>query len=386
MELYDFGNTIISEGVDYSRKGDFLGFTIGSTHSSELGIVRISDSNRYTEDLIPEHSEKTATSSGLDMTYYFDSNYTQKKFTIKFAFDSLTEIQLRKLRQIFSKKEPQDLIFDETPYKVYSVKIDGQPQLSYLCFDEDYKRVYKGDGSVSFIAYYPFARSRFKYIEDYNIQNIPEWGGMKDNKSDWLESSGIISKNTSYILSTDSTNSISNYIDANHFVEETIRKRQFIPVKNVGDLETNIKIRIYFYPISNMAWIDITNNKNLFTNKKNIVSLSYTDFNSIENKYEYKEEIGRLEFKIEPYELAEDIFNNKKSYLEIDMEKELIFYHRDNLKSIYNNNIISGNFFKIPKTNNNEILVLKLETESLDNNAVNRNVLGMSIDYDYLYY
>lgn len=369
MELYDFGNTIISEGVDYSRKGDFLGFTIGSTHSSELGIVRISDSNRYTEDLIPEHSEKTTTSSGLDMTYYFDSNYTQKKFTIKFAFDSLTEIQLRKLRQIFSKKEPQDLIFDETPYKVYSVKIDGQPQLSYLCFDEDYKRVYKGDGSVSFIAYYPFARSRFKYIEDYNIQNIPEWSGIKDNKSDWLESSGIISKNTSYILSTNS-NSISNYIDANHNTETNIRKRQFIPIKNSGDSETNIKIKIELSGSLGSTGIDENTRYGI------VISLGYA--NSLGGS---EEDIGKIELKIKPYELEKD-----SAYLEVDTEKELVFYCKNNSKNIYNNNIISGNFFKIPKTEKDEFLILKLQIESLDGSVANDRILGMSIDYDYLYY
>lgn len=371
MELYDFGNTIISEGVDYSRKGDFLGFTIGSTHSSELGIVRISDSNRYTEDLIPEHSEKTATSSGLDMTYYFDSNYTQKKFTIKFAFDSLTEIQLRKLRQIFSKKEPQDLIFDETPYKVYSVKIDGQPQLSYLCFDEDYKRVYKGDGSVNFIAYYPFARSRFKYIEDYNIQNIPEWGGIKDNKSDWIESSGIISKNTAYVVYIDNKNRpVENVIDANHDTDQNITKRQFIPIKNSGDLETNIKIKIEL--ISGLLGSTGIDKNTLYG-----IVISLKHANSLG---EFGEDIGKIELKIKPYELADS------AYLEVDTEKELVFYCKNNSKKIYNNNIISGNFFKIPKTEKDEFLILKLQIESLDGSELNNHILGMSVNYNYLYY
>jgi hypothetical protein len=36
-----------------SIKGDFIGFTLGNVHSSELGLVRVSDGSRYNEDLLP---------------------------------------------------------------------------------------------------------------------------------------------------------------------------------------------------------------------------------------------------------------------------------------------------------------------------------------------
>jgi hypothetical protein len=36
-----------------SIKGDFIGFTLGDIHSSELGLVRVSDGSRYNEDLLP---------------------------------------------------------------------------------------------------------------------------------------------------------------------------------------------------------------------------------------------------------------------------------------------------------------------------------------------
>jgi len=32
---------------------DFVGFTFDGIHSSELNIIRTSESNRYTEDLVP---------------------------------------------------------------------------------------------------------------------------------------------------------------------------------------------------------------------------------------------------------------------------------------------------------------------------------------------
>ena len=96
------------------------------------------------------------------------------------AFDSLTEAEYRRLRQHFGDKGIHELIFDERPYKVYTAKVTGTPQLKTICFDGEDKdgnpcRIYKGEGTLTFTAYYPFARSRFKYLEDYTSTNIPEW-------------------------------------------------------------------------------------------------------------------------------------------------------------------------------------------------------------------
>lgn len=58
---------------------------------------------------------------------------------------------------MFSYKGIKPIIFDEFPYKKYMVKCAQPPQLKYLCFDYQDIRVYKGEGNVQFIAYYPFA-------------------------------------------------------------------------------------------------------------------------------------------------------------------------------------------------------------------------------------
>lgn len=58
---------------------------------------------------------------------------------------------------MFAKREIQPLIFDEFPYKKYMVKCAQPPQLKYLCFDHLEFRIYKGEGTVQLIAYYPFA-------------------------------------------------------------------------------------------------------------------------------------------------------------------------------------------------------------------------------------
>ena len=40
-------------------KGDFISFTYNGVHSTELGIVHVSASNRYTDALLPTIQDKT---------------------------------------------------------------------------------------------------------------------------------------------------------------------------------------------------------------------------------------------------------------------------------------------------------------------------------------
>ncbi len=140
-------------------QGDFLGFQLGNEHSYGLNITRVSTNDRYQDNLLPNFADATVQVPGGDGTYYWNTYYTQKPFTIDFAFDDLRDEDLRALRQMFSYKGIKPLIFDEFPYKKYMVKCAQPPQLKYLCFDHLEFRIYKGEGTVTMIAYYPFAFS-----------------------------------------------------------------------------------------------------------------------------------------------------------------------------------------------------------------------------------
>lgn len=163
----------MSERLEF--KGDYMGFTYNKRHSSEFGIVRVSDGSRFNENLLPTMQDKTVQVPGGDGTYYFGSYYTQRQFSVSFAFDALTENELAELKRHFGNKGVHDLIFDETPYKVWSAKVTGTATIKYIPFDEgDTHRLYKGEGSIQFTCYYPFARCRsvsrdfYKDIEEYN--------------------------------------------------------------------------------------------------------------------------------------------------------------------------------------------------------------------------
>ena len=219
--------------------GDFTGFTFGNWHSSDpqVGdiVVRVSGGDRYEEQLHPEVKDITAEVPGRDGEYYFGSNYGPKTIDIEIAFDHLTEEQFRKLRQVFGTRKIKELIFDERPYKKYMAKIESPIELSYICFDEPKRhidtsgnargvrwveethteavideetgeptdetvevtervretiypyvkdegteRIYKGEGKISFICYFPFAKSVYKQIPN------------GEEESDWAISSGIL--------------------------------------------------------------------------------------------------------------------------------------------------------------------------------------------------
>ena len=141
--------------------GDFLGFTLGETHSSQLNITRVSSGDRYEDILLPQFKDTTLEVPGGDGTYYLDTFYTQKPFTRNFAYDDLRDEDLRALRQLFGFKGLQQLIFDEFPYKKYMVKAVSPPSFRYICFDYQNMRLYKGEGSAQLVAYYPYAMATF---------------------------------------------------------------------------------------------------------------------------------------------------------------------------------------------------------------------------------
>ena len=174
---------------------DFCGFTWRGEHSSNHGIVRVSDGSRYNDTILPAFQDTTQKMPGSDGTLYWESFYTNKTFSINIAFDHLTEDNYRKLRQWLNGKDRGELIFDEAPYKTYTVKLQSAPQLKTICFNESNQRIYKGEGTISFVAYYPFARGRYKFETDIkDIVNVEEWidasglkGATKDNYNSFSE-------------------------------------------------------------------------------------------------------------------------------------------------------------------------------------------------------
>ena len=145
---------ILTDNYDY----DFIGFTYNGKHSiNDLKIYRTSDGSRYNETLNPTITDKTVEIIGNEGPILTSSYHKTRAFQIKFAYDNLTEEEFYNLSKVFDGKDVHDLIFDECPYKVYKAKVTGTPSLKYICFDNNGVDIYKGEGTINFTCYEPYA-------------------------------------------------------------------------------------------------------------------------------------------------------------------------------------------------------------------------------------
>lgn len=158
---------------------DFQGFRFGNVHSSDLNLIVVSSSNRYNKNLLPPPKDYTVDVPGGDGKYYFGQTFNSRDFTVNVAFDNVSEPTFRKIAQLFATDKLEDLVFDELPYKTYKAKIKSNPDFKHICFTnkETGERVYKGEGTLQFICYFPYAFGFNKYVvraADYYKCMAPE--------------------------------------------------------------------------------------------------------------------------------------------------------------------------------------------------------------------
>ena len=347
-------------------KGDFIGFSIGNFHSSKLGILRTSDGSRFNESLLPGFSDATAQVPGGDGMYYWKSTYSQKPFPIPIAYDSMTETQLRNLRRAMACKDIVPLVFDERPYKEYLVKPTGEPQLSYICFDEKDQRVYKGEGTLEFTAYSPFARNRhingkgLKYLNEFRSDgeySIPEWVGFASNRDEWSESSGMLMEQGEY----------DKVVKFN-----TEAPKYGIRLYNAGDLETDFKLFIELnegvFPVKTLCLQD----------DPKVVGPIKTG------------KIMNFQESVANRTITNEEEKNDNKFICVDVKSNLLLGYTGETVSgvlqpgvptgkIYNKFIANGDFFTIPTSAEYDTMYLGVYTDTAVN-PINK------LEYNYLYY
>ena len=309
-------------------KGDFIGFSFNEHRSESLGIVRISDGSRYNEDLVPTTQDKTVQVPGGDGFYYFGSDYTQRQFSINIAFDELTEKQFRELQQVFGTKELGKLIFDERPYKYYMVK-SSKPQLKYICFGKDGERIYKGEGTLTFTAYYPFAKSAFKFLE-------------KEIEKDTGKDVYVLRITYSYIEEWAEASGMKSQGELDKVPKSPTEGVYPISVYNAGDLEADFILKFNSAPNNT---INIALGQQDVGDKKAVLNLKSFSLKNTDTGFQ---------------------INTKTNLIE--------GFNAEGLTgTLYNENIIQGDFFKIPPREEGYQISVTGATP-------------IEIVYDYIYY
>ena len=403
--------------------GDFIGMEYNGVHSSALGFVRTSNGDRYNLSLLPSFEDQTAQVQGRDETYYFGLNYTDKNISIDIAFDEINESRFRKITKLFSDRKPHKLILDESPYKYYNVKIAESPEIDYLCFDNGGERIYKGEGSLSFVAYNPFAQSTYKYLTDYNSDTMKYWdfkvtkdvAPILNNKIYYTRDSW---DNYTPIIFTDEIEFPQKYTQCDaskefnsSFVYYIFDGTKYTEVENL-ELETYRLNPSNYYTKNNDFYYEGGNINEWFFSldllpNQTDQSYTYDTFISGENKINLYNP-GDLETDFEvTIPFTEDSISNLKFYLssfnttlvnyqllfndnilkkgndaaiKINSMNNLV-YGVDSVENgkptgnIYNDSIIGGHFFKIPVTYRGEenYSVVSLQLGSISNAYIKYN-------------
>lgn len=457
-------NLVYPYTIDTSKRDtDFTGFSFNGFHSTDLGLVRVSSSDRYEDTFGPQFTDKTVQAPAANRTYYFGTDYTQKPFTLNVAFDSLTEEGLRALRQIFNAKSVGPLIFDEWPYKVYSAKVQSPPQFKYICFDLDKpmevlvpkeevfrvdntttyfslqeipvdwknnlvltrvrgnyptntalekimdsirdgrlidktinfqqvkfggagyvkvsyyyrtitRRIYKGEGTIQFVCYYPFAHSRYKFLNQYVNR------GIGYNLDEWKKASGLLSAYNDYnidknilkrigtIINSDGTSftpvSGSGPSSLKYGTGESAKNAITDPKANVvvylynpGDLETDCRLYLW---IAGAEWSRPHGIRKIELRKRAASSEPNLDKDTL---------LASLGFESTFATESMTGFTEGDVYLCIDSAKNLIYGCDDRYSptgTLYNQCIQTGNFFKIPMTTTDTVTDTRIETRSTE--------------------
>lgn len=354
--------------------GDFIGFTFNGVRSTDLGILRVSDGDRYKNTLYPDIKDLSAEVNGKNGEYYFGNTYGTRHFNLNLAYDSMTEEQMRRLIQLFGRQQIGSLIFDEEPYKKYLVKVENPIELSYICFDDALfntdtlegggikgrdltyrttrkinslgepavRRLYKGEGTIDLIGYYPFAKSCFKVLPAAGYKNIDEWA------------------EASKILNSEDYHSFEGHGFDTVFEDEGSYKAY---VYNAGDLETSCRI---YCPFSD-----------------NGVGYTYENLEINYSAY-YGAEVHSLVLKgVEESNKTEDIgflINTETGLIQGVESITYDVYDNPTINtstSLYNKYVAAGEFFKLQPN------LTYTDKSSIIINGGNESI---QIFYDYLYF
>lgn len=419
--------------------GDFTGFSFDHIHSSDLGIIRVTNGDRYDEGLLPDFEDSTSNVKGIDGEYYFGTQLQTKSFEISIAFDHMTEYQFRQLRRLLSVKTPSPLIFDERPYKQYTAKIESVPELSYVCFYEPrkmvtgptdgiryyrsgvtpikeqiypytletnqnnevvYERIYKGEGTINFICYYPFARAPFKILDlygDFNFkplngyeyyENNPRPPKLIDGTWDWSK----VDPTKDYI---DYGNPFTIYTNVNEWAESSyIMPYSIYKERNLDKIITTENSELssaynYMIPVYNPGDIDAP--FNLFIPYTAANDTDYGVISAKENENFIIIDAGTYQNVLvlkpitskKPYKDENGIMINTRNHL-----IEGVRYNKqqgtwETTGELYNEFIARGDFGKIDRS---AFYPFNELTQAIYFNIADANAADIQIHYNYLYY
>ena len=172
----------------YDTSG-YLGFTFAGHHSSEFGILVVSDGSRYHQNLSSSFNDTVTSVPGYNGSYYFGTQIGNKDFEFNCAFDDITTHTRDEIQHWLYPNRVGWLILDEAPYKKYLVKISQPINFSYLPFNRydshnNYifeRDILKGEFTISFFSFKEYAVGNEEFERPVISNNEPITQYMVDS-------------------------------------------------------------------------------------------------------------------------------------------------------------------------------------------------------------
>lgn len=155
----------------------FLSFSLFDENSEDYNIYRVSDGDRYNEMLSGEFDNIRIGVDGQIGEYDFGTSFRARIFSLQCFTDKIGEFDLLNLHNWLKPGKVGKLVFAETPYKYYIVKLESPAEFSFVPFFEEGENVYKGEIELELSAAYPYALSFFNSLETVNFSLPQHQGG-----------------------------------------------------------------------------------------------------------------------------------------------------------------------------------------------------------------
>ena len=250
----------------FDEKDGYLGFTFAGHHSSEFGLLVVSDGSRYHQNLFSNFSDTVTQVPGKSGGYYFGTQIGMRDFDVQCVFDNMNSHMKQKIEQWLYPNKTGWIIFDEAPYKKYYVKISQVPQFNFIPFDEFKNKktlrfqrdIFKGELNISFFSFYEYGIENEDYdLPSFNSNDIIKQhmvdSGLLPNSyqinNDWLITTN---NNTSSTVNISSINEVSITSGlAIYNAGNGIANADFYFTINSSDISENNPLIIYNYDDGN---------------------------------------------------------------------------------------------------------------------------------------
>ena len=154
------------------------GFTFKGIHSSAFGVTYIPDESASFEDKadFEVYDEDINWRSG---GVYYGYKVKAREFELDCYYEDITRRTYEEMRQWLDVKQTGKLIFDDTPFKYYDVRLTKKlTGKQYWHRDEYYVERLSGTFTITFTAYKPFAKMLYKYYEDADVDGASKYCGI----------------------------------------------------------------------------------------------------------------------------------------------------------------------------------------------------------------